>query len=143
MKTDRHFAPITGQQRQPCRQTAPGAGAANGNALRVDAQFAGIRRQPRKRGVTIFHRRGEGMLWGQAILNRHNDGVDILGQVARPCVIAGHIAQHIAAAMNPQQGRQERRSGSWLVDAHKDIGITRRAGDVAVCAAYAFDHGRR
>ena len=78
---ERRAAPVAGHQRQGSRETAAGAAADEHDPVRVDAQLVRVLRRPDQPGVAVLDRAGVRRLRRQPVLDRHQRGTDLLGEV--------------------------------------------------------------
>ena len=108
---------VAGQECQRRSQAAARAGTADRDAARVDA---GQLRQPPQRPVAVLQRGGVRMLGGQAVIHRRHHDAELAGQGPAEVVVLGGVADHVTAAVDPQQGRRRSRGAGRSVQSDAD-----------------------
>ena len=91
LEGDRQLAPVAGEQRQAGGQPAAGAGPADADRARVDAELVGVVVHPRQAGVAVLERARVRVLRRQPVLDRHADAA-----AARAPAIEAQVVADVA-----------------------------------------------
>lgn len=111
-------------------QSAPGAGAADGQARGVDAELRPTPVQPGQRGVAVL-RRGRGAVrGGEPVVDRGDHDAERPGELEAMSLILRGAAHDEPAAVDPEQGRGRGGREPGAVDAQRHRWGPIRSGDV-------------
>ena len=125
---DGHLTAVAGEQGQAGRQSAAGAGSPDDQAVKVDAQLAGVANRPEQPGVAVLQGRGVGSLGRQPVFDRDHHAVELFGPAVEPRVVGEGGAEHVAAAMDPVQTGQVGAGVLDGVDPQGDVGLAVGSG---------------
>jgi hypothetical protein len=137
-RVDRHDEPqwralaVACQQGGAESESAARAAAVDRQPVGVDAECDGVVRRPHQAGVAVPHRRGMGVLGGEAVLDGDDDCADLGAQHGRGGVLPGDVAENHAAAVDEEDAREHPGGVDRPVDPNGDVRIAVGAGDGAV-----------
>ena len=118
---------VAAHQCHRCREVAPGAVAADCDALRVDAQLVGIVDHPLRGGTAVVRARREWVLGRQPVVHGHGHDSRQHRQGAARQVVGLDAADNPAAPVEVHEATESavavscRCTVAGLVDAHRDV----------------------
>src|SRR5262249_33150916 len=124
--------PVSRQQGDDSGQIATSRVATDCNPHWITVELGCMLGDPLSRGVAIFGRSGELVLWGEAVVYRDHHAACAIGQAPAGGVVAIEVTNHPAAAVKVDQ-HWEWAVARGCVDANGNLPL--RAGDRTVLDA--------
>ena len=121
LEAKRRPAPVAGEEGDGGGEATARALAADGHPVGIDAEGVRGGMHPLEGGVAVVDPGGEGVLGGEPVLGRHDDGTDVAGDLGGEPVLHLDGADDEAAAVDVEQRRPRRGDrGGGCVDADRD-----------------------
>jgi hypothetical protein len=102
LEDEPHLPALMGQQGQCGREPAARTRPTDGDAVRIHVRSAG---QPGERVVAIVKGGWKRMIRCQSVVDGGNDDPELPGEMTAHCVVLRCGAEHVAAAVDPEQRR--------------------------------------
>ncbi len=123
---ERRAAPVAGHLRDHRGQVPAGAVPGDGEPGRVDPELVGVAGDPAGRGVGVLGAGRPPVLRCQPVVDRHDDGVDGIGETSAAPVVTVQITDHPSAPVEVHDPRPARGVAARAVHADRDLAVGTR-----------------
>lgn len=121
LEPDRRAAAIARQQGERRRQAAACALPRDGDAVRIDIEARGFRRQPAKRRVRVLDAGRKRMLRRQPVFDGDHQTSDLVREPLAPSLVHVTAPDTKGPAVDPEQPRQGRRAAVRPIEPHEKL----------------------